>query len=142
GPQGRLKSRSFRELGRELHAEISAPIGTADFFRELRGIAIAELSELDSLRGREASTVKRLLSAVQDRYVEKYEKHATAYPRRAVFVATTNEASYWQDSTGARRLVPIKVGSIDLEIIKRSREQWLAEALARFEQGESWWEYP
>jgi hypothetical protein len=94
GPQGKLKSRSFRELGRDFHAEISAPIGTPDFFRELRGVLIAELSELDSLRGREASTVKRLLSAVQDRYVEKYEKHATAYPRRAVFVATTNEASY------------------------------------------------
>jgi putative DNA primase/helicase len=142
GPQGKLKSRSFRELGGELHAEISAPIGDPNFFRELRGVAIAELSELDSLRGREASTVKRLLSAVQDRFVEKYEKHATAYPRRAVFVATTNEAVYWQDSTGARRLVPIKVGEIDISVIASNREQWLAEARTLFERGESWWEYP
>ena len=142
GPQGKLKSRSLRELGGEFHAEISAPIGTNDFFRELRGVWIAELSELDSLRGREASTVKRLLSAVTDRYVEKYERHATAYPRRAIFTATTNEAAYWQDSTGARRLVPIRVGEIDLVQIKLQREQWLAEALRAYLDGASWWEFP
>jgi predicted P-loop ATPase len=142
GLQGTLKSRSFRELGGVFHADISAPIGTPDFFRELHGIWIAELSELDSLRGREASTVKRLISAVQDRFVEKYEKHATAYARRAVFVATTNEATYWQDSTGARRLVPIKVGRIDLELIENSREQWFAEARALHEGGATWWDFP
>lgn len=142
GPQGKLKSRSFRELGGGFHAEISAPIGTPDFFRELRGVWLPELSELDSLRGREASTVKRLLSATQDRFVQKYEKHASAYPRRGVFVATTNEATYWQDSTGARRLVPIKVGDINIAAIEENREQWLAEALHLFNAGASWWEFP
>jgi predicted P-loop ATPase len=121
GPQGRLKSSALRKLGGEFHAEISAPIGSPDFVRELRGLWLAELSELDSLHGREASTVKRLLSATVDRMVEKYERHATAYPRRAVFVATTNEGSYWRDSTGARRLVPIKAGEILLEMIAANR---------------------
>jgi predicted P-loop ATPase len=142
GPQGKLKSRSIRELGREFHAEISAPINTSDFARELHGVWIAELSELDALRRGEASTVKRLLSAVQDRYVEKYEKRATAYPRRAVFVATTNEATYWQDPTGARRLVPIRIGDIEIDVIAENREQWLAEALHEFNAGASWWEFP
>jgi hypothetical protein len=142
GPQGKLKSRSLRVLGGELHAEISAPIGTSDFFRETRGLWLAELSELDALRGREASTIKRLLSAPVDRYVEKYEKHATAYPRRAIFTATTNEAVYWQDSTGARRLVPIKVGHIDLDAIESTREQWFAEARDLLGKGGTWWEYP
>ena len=84
GPQGSFKSRALRALGGPLHAEISAAIGTTDFQRELRGIWIAELSELESLRGKEASTIKRLLSTPADRFVEKYAVHAESYPRRAV----------------------------------------------------------
>lgn len=142
GPQGSYKSRSLRALGREFHAEVSAPVGSADFMRELRGLWLAELSELDSLRGREASTVKRLLSAPSDRFVEKYEKHAERYQRRAVAIATTNEATYWQDSTGARRLVPITAGVIRLDLIEANRLQWFAEARQLYEAGASWWEFP
>ena len=111
---------------------MTASLGSTDFFRELRGIWIAEVSELDSLRGREASTIKRVLSSPTDRFVEKFEKHAGSYARRAVCVATTNEAAYWQDSTGARRLIPIKVGNIRIDLIEHRRLQWLAEALVEF----------
>lgn len=142
GPQGSYKSRSLRALGGSLHAEISAAIGTTDFQRELRGIWIAEMSELDSLRGREASTIKRLLSAPSDRFVEKYQVHAQCYPRRAVAVATTNEASYWQDATGARRLVPIACGDIRVDLIAANRLQWFAEARHLHAGGATWWEFP
>lgn len=142
GPQGRRKSMSLRALGGHFHAEVQAQVGTADFLRELRGLWLAELSELDSLRGREASTVKRLLSAPSDRFVEKYQVHALAYLRRAVTVATTNEAAYWQDSTGARRLVPIPTGEIDITMIEDNRLQWFAEARNEFESGATWWDYP
>lgn len=142
GPQGKRKSRSMRALGAQFHAEITSPIGTHDFLRELRGLWVAEMSELDSLRGREASTTKRLLSATSDRYAEKYEVHARAYPRRAVAVATTNEAVYWSDPTGARRLVPVRVGEIRIDLIEANREQWFAEAREQFERGATWWEFP
>lgn len=142
GAQGVGKSRSLRALGAAFHAEITAAIGSADFMRELRGLWIAELSELDSLRGREASTVKRLLSAPVDRLVEKYQVHAQAHPRRAVAVATTNEADYWADSTGARRLIPIRCGDIDVAVIEQDRLQWFAEALYLFNAGSTWWEFP
>lgn len=142
GPQGSRKSASLRALGLQFHAEISASLGTTDYLRELRGLWLAELSELDSLRGREATTIKRLLSAPADRFVEKFEKHAVSYPRRAVALATTNEAQYWQDSTGARRLVPIPTGEIDVAMIEANREQWFAEALHQFRAGATWWEFP
>jgi virulence-associated protein E len=142
GPQGTYKSRAMRAVGGPFHAEISAPVGSADFYREMRGLWVAEMSELDSLRGKEASTIKRILSSPADRYVEKYEKHAVAYPRRAVAVATTNEAMYWQDSTGARRLVPVKVGEIHLQLIEENREQWFAEARHLFDAGATWWDFP
>lgn len=142
GPQGSYKSRSLRELGGAFHAEISASIGTTDFQREMRGLWIAELSELDSLRGREASTVKRLLSAPSDRFVQKYALHAESYLRRAVAVATTNEATYWEDATGARRLVPIACGEIRVDVITENRLQWFAEAREWYRNGCTWWEFP
>jgi predicted P-loop ATPase len=141
-PQGAGKSLAMRTLGGEFHAEVSAQIGTTDFLRELCGLWIAEMSELDSLRGREASTVKRLLSAPSDRFVQKYALHAESYPRRAVSVATTNEATYWQDSTGARRLVPITCGEIRVDLIAINRLQWFAEARQLYATGCTWWEFP
>jgi hypothetical protein len=142
GPQGKLKSKALRLVGGSLHAEISAPIGTPDFQRELLGIWIAELAELDAMRGREATTIKRLLSAPTDRFVQKYQLHAVSHPRRSVFVATTNEATYWQDSTGARRLVPVPCGELRLDLIEANRLQWLAEARQLHADGSTWWEFP
>jgi hypothetical protein len=142
GPQETFKSKSLRELGGSFHAEVSAPLGSADFQRELRGLWLAELSELDSMRGKEASTIKRILSAPSDRFVQKYALLAESYPRRAVAVATTNEATYWQDPTGARRLVPISCGEIRVDLIKQTRLQWFAEARHRYAAGETWWEFP
>lgn len=142
GEQGKGKSRALRALGGEFHAEITAPIGTPDFMREQRGLWLAELSELDSLRGREAPTIKRLLSAPSDRFVQKYAIHAETYPRRAVAVATTNESEYWQDPTGARRLVPVTCTTIRVDLIEANRLQWFAEALSLFRAGASWWEFP
>ena len=142
GQQGIGKSLALQALGGDFHAEITAPIGTTDFMRELRGVWLAELSELDSLRGREASTIKRLLSAPADRFVQKYALHAESYPRRAIAVATTNEAAYWQDSTGARRLVPIACTDIRVDLIAATRLQWLAEAKRLYTEGATWWEFP
>jgi virulence-associated protein E len=142
GEQGIGKTRAMRELGGDFHAEISAAIGTTDFMRELRGIWLAELSELDSLRGREASTVKRLLSSPSDRFVQKYALHAESYPRRAIAVATTNEATYWQDPTGGRRLIPISCSSIRVDLIGENRLQWFAEARRLHAKGATWWEFP
>lgn len=142
GAQGTNKSRALRALGGPFHAELTAAINTTDYMRELRGLWIAELSELDSLRGKEASTIKRLLSAPTDRFVQKYALHAETYPRRAVAVATTNEADYWQDSTGARRLIPVACTDIHVDLIEAKRLQWFAEALHYFNNGVNWWEFP
>jgi putative DNA primase/helicase len=142
GAQGTGKSKGLRTLGQDYYAEITAPIGSTDFMRELRGKWIAELSELDSLRGKEASTIKRMLSSPTDRFVEKYETMAREYRRRCIATATTNEAAYWQDPTGARRLVPIRCTTIRPDIIADNRLQWFAEARYLHAGGATWWEFP
>jgi predicted P-loop ATPase len=142
GPQGTLKSQSMQVLGGQYYAEISAPIGSADFMREIRSINLGELSELNALHGRESQTIKTMLSRTEDRFVEKYEAEPRSYPRRCVFIGTTNETQYWDDATGARRLVPVRVGAIDLRLIAENRLQWLAEALADIREGRTWHEWP
>lgn len=94
GGQGVLKTTALELLGGEFYAEISAPIGSNDFVREIRAVLIAELGELSALRGREVQQIKQALSRRWDRYVEKYERHARDYPRRCVFIGTTNDQSY------------------------------------------------
>jgi predicted P-loop ATPase len=94
------------------------------------------------LRGREASTVKRLLSSPSDRFVQKYALHAESYPRRAIAVATTNEATYWQDPTGARHLIPISCAEIRIDLISSNRLQWFAEVRRLYDEGATWSEFP
>jgi len=142
GTTGQGQVAVHARIGAGFHAEISAGIGTTDFQRELRGLWIAELSELDSLRGKEATTIKRLLLAPVDRFVQKYALNADTYPRRAICVATTNEVAYWQDPTGARRLIPIRCGDIRVDLIEDNRLQWFAEALHLYRTGSTWWVFP
>lgn len=142
GDQGIRKSRAMRALGGEFYAEIHSAIGTTDFAREVQGVWFADQSELDSMSGRQASTIKRVVSGVVDRFVQKFEQWAKTYLRRCVFVGATNEATYWQDATGARRLVPVECGTIDVAHIEANRLQWFAEARHRFLNGETWWEFP
>ena len=142
GKQGIGKSRALRELAGPFHVEITAQIGTTDFMREMLAAWIAEFSELDALRKGEASTIKKLLSAQEDRFVQKFQLYAESYPRRAISVATTNETKYWQDPTGARRLVPVVCTAIDIDAIRALRLMWFSEAREAFNTGAAWWEWP
>jgi predicted P-loop ATPase len=41
-----------------------------------------------------------------------------------------------------RRFIPIKVGKIDIEQLKRERDQLFAEAVHLYKQRRKWWVYP
>ncbi len=142
GPQGALKSSAFQALGGAFHAEVTEPLGSPNCIREIRCAWLAELTELRALVGRDAETTKSFLTRLADPLVEKWEKHVTLYPRRCVFIGTTNEHHYWDDPTGARRLVPIPCGEIRVDLIEANRFQWFAEALVEFKAGATWWEFP
>jgi hypothetical protein len=88
---------------------------------------------IDEFRGdtRTMDAVKTWISATNDQWVEKYEKHAGTYDRRAMLIGATNQTAYLVDPSGARRFYPWKIGAIDIDALARDRDQLLAEAVAR-----------
>jgi predicted P-loop ATPase len=60
------------------------------------------------------------------------------------FRGNYNRDDWNKDETGARRFWPIACPDIpiDLEAIQKARDQYFAEAVARFNAGETWWEMP
>jgi len=143
GDQGILKSTFLEVVGGEFHAEISAHIGTDNFARQLRGVWVADMSELSSLPRADAETVKQAITVTKDRGVPKYEEHARDYIRRCIFAAGTNRTDYLHDQTGNRRFIPVPCAApIRIDLLRENREQILAEALHLYRNDTPWWEFP
>ena len=143
GKQGIKKSMSLKELaGEEFYWDCSETMDSRDFIRGLKGKIIVELSELNSILKSDTDMVKKVLSCSTDEYVEKYMTENVVIPRTCVFVGTTNEKEYLKDATGNRRFWPIEVKKeADLDLIKQNREQLFAEAVFRYKNGETYWEF-
>ncbi len=92
------------------------------------GVLIYEVAELSGMRHSDTAQVKSFLSRDTDRYRPAYGRYRIEIPRQCVFVGTTNDDSYLKDLTGNRRFWPIATGDIDLEALKRDRDQLWAEA--------------
>lgn len=139
GPQGIGKSSALRTLaGDGWFCDTGIEIGHKDSYQVLHGVWIYELSELASLRGREAERIKAFLSSTSDRYRPSYARLARDFPRQTIFAGSTNEATYLADPTGARRFWPARCGRINLHALRRDRPQLWAEAVVRYRAGESW----
>lgn len=140
GPQGAMKSTCFRVLASaRWFSDTALDLRSKDSFQQLRGTWIYELAELSSTRPRDAETVKAFLSAPTDRYRPPYGRNVVESHRQCVFVGTTNEATFLNDPSGARRFLPVTVGTVDIERIKADRNMLWAEAADAYRRGETWW---
>jgi hypothetical protein len=140
GPQGCLKSSTLRTLaGDEWFSDCMSELGSKDSRLELYGNWILEIGECDRIRRGDLERVKGFLSTRFDSFRPPYGRHTQIFPRSCVFAGTTNDASSFTDETGNRRFWPVCVGRIDLESLKRDRDQLWAESLVRFREGLPWW---
>lgn len=80
--------------------------------QSLTGSWIIELAELKSLARTAGGveSVKRFLTAMQDKYRIPYERRADTFYRQCVFAGTTNKDDFLQDETGNRRFLIVQTG--------------------------------
>jgi putative DNA primase/helicase len=146
GAQGVGKSTLGRIIGGERYGEASlALIGTRDWFAELRGKIIVEISELAGHNRAELETIKAVLSRQVDEYRPAYARAAQSVPRGCVFYGTTNERDFLIDASGNRRWLPIESnGPIALDVAEGMRAQCFAEAfdIVRTQQAGAFWMIP
>jgi putative DNA primase/helicase len=143
GVQGAKKSTAIAALvpTPAWFSDTGITLGDKDSYQNLRGKWIYEMGELDSLkRTRSIEKIKAYLSSPSDNYRPSFGRRRADFPRQTVFFGSTNELDgYFLDNEN-RRFWPVRCSAtIDVEAIRRDRDQLWAEALMRFELGEAWW---
>jgi len=140
GEQGTKKSTALNILAGDDYFSDGLPnIHDKDALQHLQGMWLIEIGELSALRKSEVEDVKRFVTSRTDKFRPPYGRNVIESPRSSVFAGTTNSETYLKDPTGARRFWPIKCGDIDLDGLRRDRDQLFAEAVARWRAGERYW---
>jgi len=130
GEQGSGKSTGVAAMSPapDFLTEISFGEREDDMARKMRGKLIAELGELRGLHTKELEGIKAFMTRTHEQWIPKFKEFSTTYPRRLVFIGTTNKAEFLADETGHRRWLPMKVGDVRVEDIKQDCLQLWAEA--------------
>jgi hypothetical protein len=124
GEQGTLKSTAVRILaGDDFFTDQINDFSNKDASMQVRGIwIIGELAAITGART-EMEKVKRFLTQQDDRFRVPYGRRVVRVPRQCTFIATTNADDWMKDETGNRRFWPVKCGKIDIDALKRDRDQ-------------------
>ncbi|KGA30248.1 VapE domain-containing protein [Pectobacterium odoriferum] len=136
GPQGCGKSSGVEALSPDpaFFTEISFAEKDDDLARKMRGRLVAEIGELRGLNTKELESIKAFVTRTHENWIPKYREFATQFPRRLVFIGTTNEDEFLADKTGNRRWLPVEVSSVDVRAVKHDLLLLWAEARETFKQ--------
>lgn len=136
GPQGRGKSSALEILGHPWFGNTDFVMGDKDSMAVMQGKWLYEVAELDSMNKADTTRVKSFVSRQYDEFRPAYGRRILRLPRRVVLVGTTNQGEYFRDQSGNRRFWPIKCNDpIDLDGLRATRDQLLAEAIALWKSG-------
>lgn len=122
--QGEGKSTLIRflALNDSYYGEITAVEGQPAI-EQLQGRWICEISELLALtRNKEQEAVKAYITRAVDSYRKPWDKNVTEFPRRCIFIGTTNSSNPLVDKTGNRRYYPVEVHCDGYDIYNHEQE--------------------
>lgn len=137
GPQGAYKSTTVASIAPEPNHFIEIDLSEKDenLARKMRGKIVGELGELRGLNSKRIEEIKSFVTRQDEEWVPKFKEFSFKYPRRCVFIGTTNENDFLADATGERRWLPVSVPArtledknADLAQLVKDREQLWAEA--------------
>jgi putative DNA primase/helicase len=134
--QGKGKSSLLQILGGEFYGDPDiGDVRNKDTVQKTQGKWIIEWAELDAATRSDLNAMKAYNSRQTDRIRPPYGRAVQDFPRRGIFIATTNESIYLQDPTGNRRYLPIETNELKPDDLRRDRLQLWAEALAMYREG-------
>ncbi|MEO1092139.1 MAG: virulence-associated E family protein [Pseudomonadota bacterium] len=140
GPQGAGKSTVFEILGSPWFSDDVPDLQSGkDASLAMGGSWMLELAELDALGSVDAKRIKAFLTRATDRFRPAYGRRLVEIPRSSVLCGSTNAVTFLHDETGGRRFWPVDVGTIDVDGLRRDRDQLFAEAVLWHEDRAPWW---
>jgi predicted P-loop ATPase len=139
GAQGARKSTAVKALFDPWFSDELADLGSKDAAMQTRGVWGIEVSELDAMSRTEVSRIKAFITRTTDRFRPPYGSRIIESPRSCVFWGTTNADGYLKDETGGRRFWPVKIGKINVEMLRDMRDQLWAEAVVHYKANVPWW---
>lgn len=109
-----------------------------DELAKLNGCLIIELAEMSGFNKTDRDELTSFVTTQKDTYRAPYARELQSYHRQFVLAGTYNPINgIFTDPTGTRRFWPVTVGTIDLERLRKDKEQLWAEAVYRYKTGES-----
>ena len=131
GEQGARKTTAVMSMvpSPEHYAEVSFAEDETELARKQRGKLVLEIAELAGYNKKERESQKAWITRLYEEWTPKFKERTVRFPRRAICIATANNGEFLQDPTGNRRWLPINVGTVDVDLIRKDREQLWAEAI-------------
>lgn len=141
GEQGLGKSTAISALvpSVDFFTEVSFAEKDDDLSRKMRGKLIAEIGELRGLHTKELEAIKAFITRTHEQWVPKFREFTTLFPRRLVFVGSTNKDQFLADETGHRRWLPVRVGHVAVDKVRAVAPLCWAEARRLFQVGGVQW---
>ena len=139
GPEGIQKSTAIRVLAGDENFNDQSILGASDkeIQEQLEGTWMHENADLAGIRKAEVESVKAFARRQVDRARPAYARVREDRPRRSIEWGTTNNKTYLKSQTGNRCFWPLECRKIDIEALRRDRQQLLGEAATYEAAGES-----
>lgn len=140
--EGKSSLIRFLAINDSFYGECSRMDGQ-EAIEQLSGKWIMEISEMLAMtRQKEQEAVKAYITRAVDSYRIPYDRNVAEFPRKVIFIGTTNNANPLVDKTGNRRFYPVKVKCNGYELFDHEAEvreyilQCWAEARAKLDTSE------
>lgn len=137
GKQGIKKSTALNILaGTKYYTSAILEAGNKDTILKMMSKWVIEFGELSTFN-KDIQKLKNFMTTVCDRDRLPFAHLAQDFPRKCIFIGTTNQDDFLNDASGDRRYWPVAVEKVDTERLEADRDQLLAEALNCYELGET-----
>lgn len=141
GLQGVGKTAGLIELvpSEDFYESVNLLERDADMSRRMRGKLVMEIGELKGLHSRDMETIKEFITRTHESFRPLYGEFFKKYPRRGIFIGTSNLEEFLADSTGNRRWLPLRCGKVNVEALRHDRLLIWAEARELFKKNGIMW---